>query len=293
MTTLTEVSESSCYICGCMTTRIVWREDPYEGRRCGCGLTYTYPTPPPDKVDLTVNLHPDEFYRYAVSLKADWVKRNCPAGKLIEVGCDQGLFLEQARDRGFDIAGIEPDPRRARRAESRLSIPIENCLLEDRSASDDGYDVVYHDDLLAHFRDPEAALRKMSAMLRPGGVLAFEAGILGGVSPLWYRALGRLSLQYHLFLYSRESLRLLLERADLEVLESSVFGLGPAVAIQKVGGIVQRLASGLSPSLGRRVERWRHRLVTFSRYRIGAIAPRIGPLTMLIVARPKTARGAG
>ncbi|MGH8069847.1 MAG: class I SAM-dependent methyltransferase [Candidatus Entotheonellia bacterium] len=272
----------------------------YEGRLCLCGMVYTNPKPPPGAIDYTVDHHPAEFYAYPAPFKARWMARHCPKGRLLEVGCGEGFFLAAAQALGYEVFGLEPHPERARRTREQLHIDVAQSFLESHTLPTKSFDVVYHCDLLAHFPDPLGALRTMSNLLRPGGVLCFEVGILGGVSPFWYRLTGRIGLGYHLWLYSEPAVESLLTQAGLRIGYLQRFGLAPRVIISRAkGGLRQLIGSAATARHSaaahlhaQRTQRgfngW---LLNFLRYRVGALVPGIGPQTLLIVARPETEVG--
>jgi SAM-dependent methyltransferase len=293
---------TECFLCRAPSTRVVWRENGYEARRCGCGLVYSHPMPPPDAVDCTVDHHPAEFYSYPAAFKARWMAARCPDGRLLEVGCGDGYFLAAARACGYQVFGLEPHGGRARYVAETLRIDVEPRALEDTTLPDGHFDVVYHCDLLSHFADPVAALRRMTRLLRQGGVLCFEVGILGGISPVWYRLVGEVGLGYHRWLYSPGAVRALLAQADLATEHVQRFGLAPRAIAGGMSASLRRLGRRSAPrALGteqapapasrwRRLDRW---LSTLLRYRLAAVAPRVGPETWLVVARPVSRAATG
>jgi SAM-dependent methyltransferase len=286
---------AECFLCKKESNRTVWRERMYEGRLCSCGMLYTAPSPPPGAIDFTRDPHPCEFYAYSAAYKAEWIARHCPRGRLLEVGCGEGFLLEAARARGYQVFGLEPHAERARRVKEQLGIAVQESFIEDAGLLKEDFDVVYHCDMLAHFPDPIRCLRLMASSLRDGGVLCFEVGVLGAISPFWYRLIGEIGLGPHLWLYSEQALESLFAQAGLAVQHVQVFGLGPYVFVNKVAGLLEavafRLLSAL-PGVGARFSRQRlnrlhERLLFFLHYRVGAFAPRIGPLKLLVVARPE------
>jgi SAM-dependent methyltransferase len=291
----TEQSMAGCFLCKKESTRTIWKERAYEGRLCSCGMVYAEPSPPPGAIDVTREAHPPEFYSYSAGYKAEWMARHCPPGRLLEVGCGDGFFLEAARARGYEVFGLEPHPDRARRVREWLGVDVHRGLLEDGDLPIKGFDVVYHCDMLAHFPDPIRCLRLMASTLREGGVLCLEVGILGGISTFWYRLIGEIGLGPHRWLYSRQALDALFRRADLAVAHVQCFGLGPYVLLDKLGrtavAAAFRLASLVPPLRARmsreEVDRLHARFLCFVHYRVGLLAPAVGPLKLLIVARPR------
>ena len=289
-----------CVVCERVAHRVVWRENGYEGRACACGTVYTAPPPAPGSIDPTVDRHSDSYYAGPARRRVRWLQRSRAAGRLLEVGCGEGHFLAAAQAVGYEVAGIEPDPGRARRAAARLGAPVECALLESCRPGGARFDIVYHCDLLSHFADPIAALRAMVDLLRPDGVLAFEVGLLGGIAPWWYTLIGALGYPQHRWLYSERSLWMLLARADLEVSHCTRFNLGPGTLVR---GGVRALARGYrrlrpaprgasaasAPGRGS-ATRLDNRMEPFWRYTAGRLAPALGPATLLVMARPRAPR---
>jgi SAM-dependent methyltransferase len=282
-----------CAVCDRVSTLVVWRENGYEGRACPCGTVYTTP-PPGDDIDPTADGHPESYYAVPARRRVRWIQRSRPGGRLLEVGCGEGHFLAAAQAAGYDVAGIEPEPGRAARAAARLDAPVECALLESSRPGRAEFDVVYHCDLLSHFADPVAALRKMEAFLGPGGVLAFEVGLLGDIAPRWYAMIGTIGYPQHRWLYSARSLRSLLARADLEPARTQHFGLAPGTLF--LGGVrllahryrrIRGAAYGPGPVGRTSLGQFLGRSESFWRYTAGRIAPRVGPATLFVIARPR------
>jgi SAM-dependent methyltransferase len=279
--------------CGCVGTGIaVWREAGHTGRRCRCGLVYLDPlsaTP-----GVTADSHYDGYYSFPARLRVDWVSRFCSGGKLLEVGPGPGHLLGVARARGFEIAGVDPNPQSVRRIRERLGIEVELATIETSALPDRAFDVIVHVDLLAHFVDPVLALRAMVRRLRPGGHICFEVGLTGDISPLWYRAMGRLDFPNHRWMFSRKAVERVLARAGLRVVGARRYGLAPALALilarRATGDLAMEIAGhpydphGLPP-VENAAHRLYDRLMHVVRYRVGRIAPDVGPQTMLFAAR--------
>ena len=259
------------------------------------------PEPEPGVVDPRRDHHPDTFYSAYALFKAKWVHQIRPRGRLLEIGCGEGHFLRAATSLGYDVAGVEVDAARVRRVREALGVEVRCSSFEDLQWQEASFDVVYHCDLLSHFADPVDALRKMRALLAPGGILAIEAGTLGGIRPFWYRCIGQVGFPQHRWLYSETSLRHLLTRAGLSILKMQHFGLAPAVALHQsrvlaaraIGSLRRTLTTRNTTHASRAIPNRRQRLDTtyeileqFFRYRLGAITPRIGPATWLIAAYP-------
>jgi 2-polyprenyl-3-methyl-5-hydroxy-6-metoxy-1,4-benzoquinol methylase len=92
---------------------------------------------------------------------------------LLDVGAGLGTFLRLARECGYDVFGVEPNPEAAKELQDLYGISVYNCMLEELDASVQ-YDVVTMWDLLEHLPDPHVAIRKVRDLLKPDGILVLE-----------------------------------------------------------------------------------------------------------------------
>jgi SAM-dependent methyltransferase len=288
----TSLLRSKCFLCDEGSEQVVWKEDGVEGLLCRCGMVYSDQTTIPDSVDLTQEFHSDQFYALPAQFKARWVARHCPGGRLVEVGCGAGFFLDAARSHGYRVQGLEPN-RAYDQQLRQLGVTVAHEVVEDNSLPRGSFDVVYHCDLLAHFPSPVQSLSAMCDLLAPDGVLCFEVGLLGGISPAWYRLVGRIGLRQHRWLYSDQAFKILMRRAGLEVVSVQYFGLALEVVGEKVLGVLNKHL--FRPALqavchdgAERSLRAKQSCGYFLRYRAGALIPHIGPQTLLVVAKPTT-----
>jgi SAM-dependent methyltransferase len=294
-----------CIVCQKAIAHVVWKENGYEGLSCECGTVCTSPIQRTGTIDPTEDGHSDIFYSAYAPQKARWINKIKPGGRLLEVGCGEGHFLVAAKSVGYEVAGIEAHRERAERTAKRIRGEVRCGLLETLDRGSDRFDIVYHCDLLSHFADPIKSLRTMQQYLSPDGILAFEAGTLGGINPFWYRLIGGLGFPQHRWLYSERSLRKMLETAGLRIIKMRHFGLAPTVALHylhfaagklfrkmypQVFGTKHRADASSVSSHTSSAQDWSDSVEQFFRYRIGSLAPRIGPATWLIAAAPGRGR---
>jgi SAM-dependent methyltransferase len=281
---------SACFLCGKVSDMVIWQEDGIEGLLCSCGMVYTNQYTSPGPADPIREYHPEHFYALPALFKAKWVAQHCARGRLLEVGCGEGFFLEAVRSHGFEVLGLEPNPAYDKMLRDR-DLPVVHEFIEQNSLPRHSFDVVYHCDLLAHFPDPIQSLAAMCDLLTPSGVLCFEVGLLGGISSSWYRLVGRIGLGQHLWLYSDPAFKTLMRRAGLDVVHAKYFGLAPEVLGGKVLGVLHKrlfrpILETVSQNGSERALAANRSLRTVLRYRIGSLVPHIGPQTLLVVAKP-------
>ena len=128
------------------------------------------------------------------------------SGRLLDVGCSCGYFMEVAAARGFEVHGVEFSSSAIAAAAPEIRARIFQGKLEDMP--DKGqFDIVSAFDLIEHVQDPRAFLRRCAGLLKPGGVIListpdtdhFLRFLMGSRWPM-------LQPMQHLSLFSRRAL---------------------------------------------------------------------------------------
>lgn len=137
-------------------------------------------------------------------------------GRLLDVGCSTGTFLEVARGRGWRVDGIERDPETALRTSRRLGIRIEAASDLTSLPPNRRFDLIVLSHVLEHVRDPRDLLLQVASHLDVGArVLVRVPNRESRIS----RTVGRLWSWYcppiHLSYFSRASLDRLLKDCRL------------------------------------------------------------------------------
>lgn len=107
-----------------------------------------------------------------------------PEGRtLFEVGCAAGYFLSEAAKRGYRVEGIELSPTEAEYANRTLGLNVRTgSFLDDSILPKERFDAVCAFFVIEHFPDTEAVFRKITDLVKPGGVLFFGLPSLNGPS---------------------------------------------------------------------------------------------------------------
>jgi 2-polyprenyl-3-methyl-5-hydroxy-6-metoxy-1,4-benzoquinol methylase len=103
-------------------------------------------------------------------------------GKLLDIGCAFGYFLMQAREKGWDIHGLERSSYAVDYAKKSFGLDIQLGTLEKNSYPDNFFQAVTLFDVIEHVSSPTEALRQIHRILAPGGLLVMttpnESGLL-------------------------------------------------------------------------------------------------------------------
>lgn len=143
--------------------------------------------------------------------------------KLLDVGAYIGVFVEVAREAGWDAYGVEPSTWAVQEAQ-RHGLPIMQGTLDTPEVAAMRFDAVTMWDVIEHVSDPQGELRKAFGVLNPGGYIAVHtmdiesrmAKLMGERWP-WLMAM-------HVHYFSQQTLAAMLERVEFEVLWSGAQG---------------------------------------------------------------------
>lgn len=145
--------------------------------------------------------------------------RPVAGGEVLDVGCGGGAFLAGARDLGWRVVGVEPDPRAVEVATGVRGLDVRLGTLEEQRFESDRFDAVTSSHVIEHVHDPLGLLRECARVTKPGGRIVV---VTPNIQSLGRRWLGTswIGLQppRHLHLFSCATLRRLAVRAGIEVL---------------------------------------------------------------------------
>lgn len=100
--------------------------------------------------------------------------RSRPPGRLLDVGCGAGYFLDAGREAGWEVQGVELSPAAVQVGREQLGLDIFQGTLEQAALQDQAFDILTMFEVLEHLQDPGPVLREAWRVLRPDGLLAVQ-----------------------------------------------------------------------------------------------------------------------
>lgn len=95
-------------------------------------------------------------------------------GRVLDIGCGAGEFLDVLKARGWETVGIEPGQAYAHQARQRGLEVVQERLTPALVPRLGSFDAVLLIHVLEHLPEPDAMVRMAWDLLRPGGVLLCE-----------------------------------------------------------------------------------------------------------------------
>jgi SAM-dependent methyltransferase len=216
---------TQCTICCSIRPRLLCRKDAAVYHCCpDCRAIFQHPPPPAEVMvsyadtEYEQGLYRDyvearemkiEHFRHRLELLLPRVRR----GRLLDIGCSCGYFLQVAAQSGFEVEGLEFS-RVAIAAADPAVRPRILCSSMGAFNGNGSYDLITAFDLIEHVPQPKEFLKKVRQLLAPGGCLAmstpdsehFLRHVMRARWPM-------LQPMQHLTIFSRRAMRLALEEA--------------------------------------------------------------------------------
>jgi SAM-dependent methyltransferase len=250
-----------CPACGSTARDRGWATRGLGFHRCdACGLVYTDPQPRgrirekyTREYDLAAHFGQHHarkqvlFQRRLDRLGAPSLDRR----RLFDVGCGDGLFLELAARRGWQVYGVELNPPAIARARERGAQVFEGALEELLDLPWGTFDVVTSWDSIEHTPEPRPFAEALARLLAPAGRLMLTTMNRRSLAARVFRSRWSLLGEDHFTYWDRRSLVELFETVGLTVTDLRFFGLGRDFVLW-----MDRLAARRRPSFGGRDEGW-------------------------------------
>jgi 2-polyprenyl-3-methyl-5-hydroxy-6-metoxy-1,4-benzoquinol methylase len=232
--------QAYCNLCGHNNFRIIEKDEfPFQVLKCGsCGLVFVHPHPGRDQLKSHycenyysewINQQKNKRTRMWIS-RLNRIKKLQACGRLLDVGCGEGLFLSLAQDSGWQISGTELSPYASKFASKALGTEIYDGQLHNASFADNSFDVVTMWHVLEHVEDPISCLSEVHRVLRPHGLLVLAVPNANDlVMQMAYRIIRRRRLklfsiydkEVHLYHFSPKTLNAYLEKTGFDCLRIS------------------------------------------------------------------------
>jgi 2-polyprenyl-3-methyl-5-hydroxy-6-metoxy-1,4-benzoquinol methylase len=250
-----------CPICGSIRYRARITGKGYRFVSCrDCRLTYQ--NPQPLFADLS-RRYGQSYFEYELRNEANFfylmelglrdvgferLTESLPRPRrVLDVGCATGMLLERLRAGGWEVQGLDLCREAARHAQWERGIPVFVGTLEQARFRDESFEAIHFSHLIEHLPDPAGFLIEVRRILRPGGYVLVTTPNIAGLQALLFGERWRSAIADHLCLFSRRTLRRLLESSGFQVLKTQTWG---GLALGTVPGWLKRPADFLAKRLG-------------------------------------------
>jgi 2-polyprenyl-3-methyl-5-hydroxy-6-metoxy-1,4-benzoquinol methylase len=235
---------NKCVCCGDNMAKTIFRWQDEAGNavrmnKCGnCGLLYQYPMQSEQDLRLLYN---EEFFdaykKYYLDFRRKQFEKDIsrigtlisPPGKLLDIGCAFGIFLQVAKEKGWDVYGVDVSKEAVDYAKKEYCLNVFLGTVRDAKLESGYFNVVTAWDVIEHLADPDNFLNEVSRIMKKGGILAIRTpnaeGLFLKINKLVNAVLGdhfaRVGPKFlhHKYLFSVCSLKEILKNKGFEIID--------------------------------------------------------------------------
>jgi 2-polyprenyl-3-methyl-5-hydroxy-6-metoxy-1,4-benzoquinol methylase len=136
-----------------------------------------------------------------------------PGGRLLDIGCGNGQLLANLQGIGWQVQGVEVDPEAVEVARGK-NLEVRLGTVKDQNYSDSYFDVITMSHVIEHVHEPIILLEECRRILKTGGQIIIRTPNLQSLGHSLFKDAWRgLEPPRHLYLYSCESMKTIVERA--------------------------------------------------------------------------------
>ncbi|MFH1776635.1 MAG: class I SAM-dependent methyltransferase [Candidatus Omnitrophota bacterium] len=179
----TKLESVNCDLCGSHSSRPVFNS--YRIVRCGgCGLIYTklrsssistlkeydrYAREWYLREEIQQTYYNREFEEVCLE-RIKLIEKFKPRGRLLDIGCGNGIFMQTAQKRNWTVEGVELSPLLVNFLQKKKGLPAQCGNFEQIDFSHNKFDVITMWEVLDHVFSPKQILSKVSQLLNDGGI---------------------------------------------------------------------------------------------------------------------------
>ncbi len=225
-----------CPVCEIEECSFAFEKDGFTYVKCiECGMLYINPQLDEDKIMAHYRSLPSQDYWVDVlqtprQLEYDTKKFKgalkelslfAAPGKILDIGCSLGIFLNLARKAGWEVTGIELNKKARKVARQQFGLDILDKPLQELGLEKESFDVITLWEVLEHLTAPNEILRQCAPLLKPGGMIVI---LVPNCDSLAVRIMQDKAATFgwgHLWYFTPQSLTKMLEKHGFEVFKIS------------------------------------------------------------------------
>jgi 2-polyprenyl-3-methyl-5-hydroxy-6-metoxy-1,4-benzoquinol methylase len=237
------VVNDPCICCGASSSSLLLRTrfPQYPGyfdyRRCDhCEIVFNSPR----LADLS-SLYDQDYFFYlkdASSMRYHVLRQiqhlvlpaeyYAPGKRLIEIGSARGHLLNTLQQLGYNVTGVEPSADAVAYARSTYNLPMFQGTAEDyASGHQSEFDIAFACTVIEHVGSPDVFVRTCRSLLKPGGLLVMDMPNGAAHNASTALAAWEMYQKYHIFLFTPDSIGLLLKKLGFEIIRTFSYDNSP------------------------------------------------------------------
>jgi SAM-dependent methyltransferase len=146
-------------------------------------------------------------------------------GRILDIGCDTGLFLLEAKKRGWEVYGTEYTETALQKCRAN-GIQMQQGKLNPSLYEPEMFDVITLMEVIEHINNPQEEIQNIKQLLRPGGLFYFTTPNFNSIER--YVLKGKYNIiayPEHLSYYTKKTVHYLLRRYGFKKVKLTTTGI--------------------------------------------------------------------
>lgn len=184
-----------CKNCGLIFSNPIFKEDKISSLYVNSSFDYT----------LEISCLKETYGNYLKKIISE--KKDISKMRILDIGCGNGFFLEEAKKLGFgEVYGVEPSKKAVEKAPKWLKSRIKVDILKPGLFKANYFDVICCFHTLDHVIDPNKFLQVVRSLLKKKGVVFFVVHNTDGLSVQLFGEKSPIFDIEHIYLFNPETL---------------------------------------------------------------------------------------
>lgn len=157
--------------------------------------------------------------REALDVQFRWLPKPKPGQRVLDVGCGNGGFLLKAREAGWEVMGVDPDPEAVTTARQQ-GLEVRLGSIEVFDGESGLFDAITLSHVIEHVHDPKSVLADVYRLLKSGGTLYLDTPNIQSRGHRIFRYHWHgVDAPRHLVLFNLKGLQQILDQTGFTVVE--------------------------------------------------------------------------
>ncbi len=206
-------------------------EKPKKIVKCmSCGLVYALPEMPladirktyTEMIDLDY-IQEEKGRRQQAGIILEQISKYKKRGRLLDVGCGPGFFLDEAKRLGWEVTGVDLSGWAKDYCKEHFGIDVLQGVLTELGLPNRSFDVIVLNDVIEHLADPKATLKEIRQILKNDGVIYVSTPDIDSALSQLLGARWWGINKYHLFYFSKKTLEQFFREVGFKAVRYSAY----------------------------------------------------------------------
>lgn len=217
----------------CASSNLRYLKDYQKAHLCkcaSCGFIFSKQIPTQEELVEHYKKYGRNDYLSPITIKRynellDDFEQYRKSGKLLDVGCGIGYFLDEAKKRGWEVYGTEYTDEAVGICKEK-GIVMNQGVLDPQNYDPETFDVITSFEVIEHINNPKEEIANFNKILRPGGLVYVTTPNFNSL--LRYRlksAYNVICYPEHLSYYTPKTLKLLFKRSGFRTKQIQTTGI--------------------------------------------------------------------